>query len=125
MIFAITAEHQNGVPWAKGCDHVQTDFGIIANASAAYFERARAVLPVESSAISAFTSPAVRENITVHTALKHLLMPTATVPLTEGHKMATRHFGFALSNHFGSLKLFYTANLADTYSRMTVMLYDG
>ena len=101
------------------------DLGIIANASAADFERARAVLPAEGSVISAFTSPAVRENNTVHTALKHLLMSTATVPLTEGHKMATRHFGFALSNHFGSLKLFYTANFADTYSPITVMLYDG
>ena len=39
--------------------------------------------------------------------------------------MATRHFGFALSNHFGPLKLFYTANFADTYSPMTVALYDG
>ena len=61
----------------------------------------------------------------MHTALKHLLMSTATVPLTEGHKMATRHFGFALSNHFGSLKLFYTAIFADTYSPSKVMLYDG
>ena len=101
------------------------DLGIIAKASAADFERARGVLPAEGSAISAFTSPAVRENKTVHTALKHLLMSTATVPLTEGHKMATRHFGFALSNHFGPLKLFYTANFADTYSPITVMLYDG
>ena len=33
-------------------------------------------------------------------------MSTATVPLTEGHKMATRHFGFALSNNFGPLKIF-------------------
>ena len=101
------------------------DLGIIAKASAADFERARAVLPAEGSVISAFTSPAVRENVAVHTALKHLLMSTATVPLTEGHKMATRHFGFALSNHFGPLKLFYTANFADTYSPITVMLYDG
>ena len=39
--------------------------------------------------------------------------------------MATRHLGFALSNHFGPLKLFYTANFADTYSPFTVLLYDG
>ena len=77
------------------------DLGIVANATAADFERARAVLPAQGSVIGAFTSPQVRENSAVHTALKHLLMSTATVPLTEGHKMATRHFGFALSNHFG------------------------
>ena len=101
------------------------DLGIIANATAADFERARAVLPAQGSVIAAFTSPQVRENSVVHTALKHLLMSTATVPLTEGHKMTTRHFGFALSNHFGPLKLFYTANFADTYSPLTVALYDG
>ena len=39
--------------------------------------------------------------------------------------MATRHFGFALSNHFGPLKLFYTAKIADTYSPITLLLYDG
>ena len=101
------------------------DLGIIAKASAVDFERARAVLPANASVIGAFTSPTVRENSIVRTVLKHLVMSTATVPLTEGHKMATRHFGFALSNHFGPLKLFYTANWADTYSPITVMLYDG
>ena len=39
--------------------------------------------------------------------------------------MATRHMGFSLSNHFGPLKLFYTANFANTYSPFTVLLYDG
>ena len=38
------------------------DLGIIAKASAADFERARAVLPIEGSVIAAFTSPAVRGN---------------------------------------------------------------
>ena len=74
------------------------DLGIVANATAADFERARAVLPAQGSVIAAFTSPQVRENSAVHTALKHLLMSTGTVPLTEGHKMATRYFGFALAN---------------------------
>ena len=39
--------------------------------------------------------------------------------------MATRHFGFALSSHFGPLRLFYAASLAGTYSFITVALYDG
>ena len=101
------------------------DLSIIAKATAADFERAQVMLPPEVSIIGAFTTPIVRENSAVHTALKHLLMSTSTVPLTEGHKMATRQFGFALSNHFGPLKLFYTANFADTYSPLTVLLYDG
>ena len=108
-----------------GKSQFKKDLNTIAKASAVDFERARAVLPAEGSVVSAFTSPAVRENTAVHTALKHLLISTATVPLTEGHKMATRHFGFALSNHSGSLKVFYTANVADTCSPITVMLYDG
>ena len=39
--------------------------------------------------------------------------------------METWHMGFSLSNHFGPLKIFYTANFADTYSPFTVLLYDG
>ena len=77
------------------------DLNIIAKASAEDFERARAVLPSEGSVVGAFTSQRARENTVVHTALKHLLMSSATVPLTEGHNMATRHLGFSLSNHFG------------------------
>ena len=91
-----------------GESQLKKDFKIIAKASAVDSERARAVLPAEGSVVEDFSSPAVRENSAVHTALKHLLMWTATVPLTEGHKMATRHFGFALSNHFGSLKCLFT-----------------
>ena len=37
------------------------DLGIVANATAADFERARAVLPAQGSVIDAFTSPQVRE----------------------------------------------------------------
>ena len=81
------------------------DLNIIAKATAADFEQARAVVPNASSLTSVFTAPAVRENNkAVQTALKHLLLATANVPLTEGYKQATRHFGFALTNHFGPLK---------------------
>ena len=82
------------------------DLNIIVKASAADFERAQSMLPQDVSIIGAFTSPKVRQNNAVHTALKHLLMSTAAVPLTEGHKMATLQFGFAMSNDLGPLKLF-------------------
>ena len=110
---------------AKAESTFKKDLSIIARATAADFERARAVLPNVPSLASVVAAPAVRENTAVQTALKHLLMSTATVPLTEGYKVATRHFGFSLSNHFGPLKVFYTANFADTYSPITVLLYDG
>ena len=51
-------------------------------------------------------------------------MQTATVPLTEGNKMKLRHQGFALSIYFAPLKLFLTTNFADTYSPITLMLYN-
>ena len=102
---------------SQKCENtLKKDLGIIAKATAADFERARAVL--RHRCLHFWTC-------TRDTSLKHLLMSTATVPLTEGHKMATRHFGFALSSHFGPLKLLYTANFADTYSPITVALYDG
>ena len=79
-----------------------------------------------SSLLQAFQNPAVKEkHQAVHAALKHLLMQTATVPLTEGNKMQMRHLSFALSQHFGSLKLFMTNNFADTYGPLTLVLYDA
>ena len=77
------------------------------------------------SLLSALQSPQVRElNQPVHTALKSLLMQTATVPLTEGNKMKIRQQSFAMSYYFGSLKLFMTTNFADTYSPIIMQLYE-
>ena len=77
------------------------------------------------SLLSALQSPQVRElNHPVHTALKSLLMQTATVPLTEGNKMKIRQQSFAMSYYFGSLKLFMTTNFADTYSPIIMQLYE-
>ena len=39
--------------------------------------------------------------------------------------MAARHFGFALSNHFGPLKLLCTTSFAGTGSPITVAMRDG
>ena len=76
--------------------------------------------------IQVFQSPKLsEEHRTVHTALKQLLMQTATVPLTEGNKIKARRQSFALTLHFGPLKLFLTCNFADTYSPITLLLYAG
>ena len=104
------------------------DLRAIAEATAEDFEQ---VLQLDSSIgtgslLQAFQNPAVKQkHKVVHTALKHLLMQTATVPLTEGNKMQMRHLSFALSQHFGPLKLFMTNNFADTYSPLTLALYDS
>ena len=58
----------------------EKDLGIVANTTAADFERAQAVLPAEGSVISAFTSPQVCEDSAVHTAYEQMLMSTVTVP---------------------------------------------
>ena len=77
------------------------------------------------SLLSALQSPQVRElNQPVYTALKSLLMQTATVPLTEGNKMKIRQQSFAMSYYFGPLKLFMTTNFADTYSPIIMQLYE-
>ena len=77
------------------------------------------------SLLGALQSPQVRKlNQPVHTALKSLLMQTATVPLTEGNKMKIRQQSFAMSYYFGSLKLFMTTNFADTYSPIIMQLYE-
>ncbi len=46
--------------------------------------------------LEVFTSPKnTPDNSNVHTALQHLLLQTAVVPLTEGNKTKMRHVGFA------------------------------
>ena len=61
----------------------------------------------------------------VYAALKHLLLQTATVPLTEGNKMNLRHQSYSQTLRFGSLKLFLTVNFADAYSPLVLKLYHG
>ena len=55
-------------------------------------------------------------NERVRTALRHLGFSTATVPLTDGHKMRLHHFGCAMNQVFGPLTVFHTHNYADNYS---------
>ena len=62
--------------------------------------------------------------VTAHTTFKHEIMWTAAVPLTEEHKMSTRQSGL-LSKHFDTKKMPYTANFADIYALITVVLYDN
>ena len=47
-------------------------------------------------------------NERVRTALRHLGFSTATVPLTDGHKMQLHHFGCAMNQVFGPLTVFHT-----------------
>jgi len=61
----------------------------------------------------------------VQVALSHLLMNTANVPLTEGYKMSLRHTGHAMNLKEGPLSLFFTVNLADTYSPLSLTLLHG
>ena len=76
--------------------------------------------------LQVFQEPKLQEqNKAVYTALKHTLLQTSTVPMTEGNKMKMRQTSFSVSLHFGALKVFLTTNSADTYSPITLLLYVG
>ena len=57
--------------------------------------------------------------------LQHMLMHTASAPLTEGNKQAIRHMGQALNTRFGAFSAFFTTNFADTYHVLTKVLAQG
>ena len=126
--FAIFGPSKDKQVREKALARFKQDLDAIAKAKSEDFERALAYDKHKGaqSLLGAFLSPQVREcNPNVYTALKHVLMQTATVALTEGNKMKVRHQGFALSTHHGSLKLFLTTNFADTYSPITLSLYQS
>ena len=104
------------------------DAQIIADANVEDFERALARDRNQGAQtiLQCFQTPRLSEtNKPVFTALKQLLIHTATVPLTEGNKMKMRSTSYAVTLYFGALKVFLTTNFADTYSPITVLLYDG
>ena len=53
------------------------------------------------------------------------MFSTATVPLTDGHKMRLRHTGHAMNIVFGPLTTFSTHNFPDTYSPLLRALCQG
>ena len=103
------------------------DLQLLVQAKASDFEKLQETVvgaPRQSLA-TMMAQPQVRGMPKVHAALKQMMLATATVPLTEGYKMTLRHSGFAKNVHQGSLQLFLTTNLADTYSPIVVALRDG
>ena len=100
------------------------DLRTIANASAASFTQASAILsPYAGSLVDAQTNEKV--NPEVRLALKRLLLATGSTPLTEGYKMRLRHIGHAMNLIWGPLQLFTTCNFADTYSPLVLQLAEG
>ena len=103
------------------------DFQAIAECTAEEFQRA---FKYEThggakTLVEVFSAPGAKEkHPKVHTALKHVLCQTGTVPLTEGYKMNVRHQSFSQTLCFGALKLFLTTNFADTYCPLVLKLYD-
>ena len=53
------------------------------------------------------------------------MFSTATVPLTDGHKMQLKHIGHAMNILWGPLTTFSTHNYADTYSPLLRTLCEG
>ena len=69
--------------------------------------------------------PRTKASGAVETALRNLMFSTATVPLTDGHKMRLRHIGHAMNIIFGPLTTFSTHNFPDTYSPLLRALCEG
>ena len=111
----------------SGQETFAQDLQAIASAKAEEFEqclcfdgkhRAQSLFEVFQSSKTKLEHPKI------HTALKHLLMQTAVVPLTEGNKMKMRHQSFSVTLYFGALKLFLTTNFADTYCPIVMKLFE-
>ena len=114
---------------SKGAEETfKTDLQAILDASVEDFENAFAYQRHggAKSLLEVFAAPEAKvKHPAVYAALKHLLLQTATVPLTEGNKMKMRHESFSQTLRFGTLKVFMTTNFADCYSPLLLKLYNS
>ncbi len=103
------------------------DVAEIAKIKASDIERFQRDISTHSSGnLSALMAQARDKGHTkVFKLLKHLLMVTAVVPLTDGHKQSLRQAGHAMNLHRGPMSLFFTTNFADTWSPILAKLNDG
>ena len=114
--------------WEKHGSSFAADLRTIAKATDKEFQAFQANLRQEAMAqgIPALVAQAKSQQMPeVQKVLQHMLMHTTNVCFTEGRKMAERHEGSALNLAFGAFGSFYTANFADTYSPLTVLLSKG
>ena len=106
-------------------DKWKHDLQKIANSKAQDFQQFEVKLQSASDQSIIGMMRQAKELPGVHAVLKHLLMHTANVPLTERINMTIRHHGFGLNLHDGPLTLFLTVNWADTYSPLTLLLLNA
>jgi hypothetical protein len=78
------------------------------------------------------TQPRTNQDLICHAgnekvvaALRNLGFSTATVPMTDGHKMRLHHLGCAMNMVFGPLTVFHTHNYADNYSPEILRLHSS
>ena len=64
-------------------------------------------------------------NQSVRTALMHLNLSTATVPMTDGNKMRLQHVGSAMNRMFGPLTTFHTQLCRQLQSRHPYVAWLG
>ena len=81
---------------------------------------------MQNTSITGLISAARQQGaVAVQKTLHHMLMHTASAPLTEGNKQTIRHMGQALNTRFGAFGAFFTTNFADTYHVLTKVLAQG
>ena len=86
--------------------------------------RQNAVL--QNTSITGLISQARAQGATaVQKTLNHVLMHTASAPMTEGNNIVIRHMGQAMNERFGPFSAFFTTNFADTYHVLTQVLAQG
>ena len=115
--------------YEKHGDKFKEDIRTIASLTDKDLERFQATLQqrgLQHSSMTALVAAAGQEGIvSVQKTLQHMLMCTASAPMTEGNKMTIRHMGQAMNARFGPFSAFYTCNFADTYHPLTVALAQG
>ena len=105
------------------------DLRVLAKATDKDFEAFQANLQqavLQNTSITGLISAAKQQGaVAVQKTLHHMLMLTASAPMTEGNKQAIRHMGQAMNLRFGPFASFFTTNFADTYHVMTKVLAQG
>ena len=113
----------------KHSSNFAKDLSTIAKATQKDFEAFQANLKqaaLQNTSITGLISAARQQGaVAVQKTLHHMLMHTASAPLTEGNKQAIRHMGQALNTRFGPFNTFFTTNFPDTYHVITRVLAQG
>ena len=115
--------------WQKHGHKFKEDMRVLAKATNKDFEDFQLNIQkaaMQNTSITGLISEAKAQGATaVQKTLQHVLMHTASAPMTEGNKIVIRHMGQAANERLGPFSAFFTTNFADTYHVLTKVLAQG